>query len=160
MSRWGISGRVIPTGLLYAGPIGKACQDRNFPPCFAYAIAARESIIGEMNGKWKASTVVSFDNGHGLFQLTSSWPSNWEDPYTNALYAIDNFLIPDIAQWIKRIPDLQANDLVRCAAASFNAGFGGAWSGHADGDVDKYTSDRYGQGVLDIYLNLLRKGEP
>lgn len=155
-----ISGEPIPAKLIYSEYIQKACDERNFWPLFAYAVACRESIIGEMNGKWNARSVLSSDGGHGLFQLTSSWPNNWQDPYANACYAIDNFLTPLTNQWREAVPGLEGDDLIRCVAASFNAGFGGAWSGHERGDVDLYTSNNYGAGVLAIYHNLCEKGSP
>lgn len=160
MSRWGISGAPIPEHLLYSVPVTSACFDKNFPPVFAYAVACRESIIGEMNGKWNAAAVVSSDNGHGLFQLTSWWPDpGWDDPATNAHYAVVDWLLPDTIRWFREY-GLTGDALIKCAAASFNAGYGAASAAHERGNVDAVTSDNYGAGVLEIYHNLLDKGTP
>lgn len=156
---FGMHGGPLPPTLPYAGAISAACGQL-FPPLVAYSVACRESIIGEMNGKWDAATVVSGDNGHGLFQLTSWFPQHWEDPQTNAIAAVRNWFVPDMLWWRDQIPGVQGDDLVRCIAASFNAGRGGAWNGHIAGDVDKYTTDNYAAGVLQIYRNLLQKGTP
>lgn len=152
-----ISGKPVPFELRYSREITVACGEI-FPPLVAYAVACNETIIGEINGKWDAATVVSSDSGHGLFQLTSSWPDDWEDPYANARYAINNFLVPAMRQWRENAPEIMGDDLVRCIAATFNAGFGGAWRGHTKGDVDRFTTDNYGQRALVIYQSLLDNG--
>lgn len=156
---FGMHGGPLPPSLPYAGAISNACGQL-FPPLVAYSIACRESIIGEMNGKWTASKVVSGDGGYGLFQLTSYVPAGWDDPQQNATCAVRNWLVPDMLWWRQQIPGVDGDDLVRCIAASFNAGRGGAWRGHTQGSVDLYTSDNYGAGVLQIYKNLLQKGRP
>lgn len=151
--RWGLAGGPIPQHLPYAAQIQSACEDRNFSPLLAYAIAWRETIRGEVDGNWTAATVVSGDGGHGLFQLTSSYPPDWADPSANATYALDRFLIPDATYWVTRT-SIRGDDLVRCLAASFNAGLGGAWAGHEKGNVDLYTTDNYAADVLRQYQRL------
>lgn len=151
----GISGAPIPSGLPYADIIQAACEQRNFWPCVAYAIACNETIIGQLNGKWDAATVVSEDGGHGLFQLTSSWPDNWEDPAANTAYALDHFLLNARDEWLTWSKGIEGTDLVRAIAATFNAGFGGAWKGHENGDVDLYTTDDYGARAAAIYERLI-----
>lgn len=163
---FGISGKPVPTNLPYAMPINQACTipGRSFPPCLVYAIAWRETIFGQTIGLWNASTVVSGDGGHGLLQLTSSFPAAWQDPSVNIGFAIQQFLMPDLIWWTQQIPGIQGDDLVRCVAASFNAGREGAWRGHMEGNVDKYTTggDRgpYAADVLNIYHNLVMRGAP
>lgn len=156
---FGMHGTPIPQNLPYASEISQACGAL-FPPLVAYSIACRESIIGELNGKWCARTVCSADGGHGIFQLTSYVPAGWDVPETNAVCAVRNWLVPDMLWWRSQIPGVEGDDLVRCIAASFNAGRGGAWKGHTQGSVDLYTSDNYAAGVLQIYHNLLQKGTP
>ncbi len=157
--RWGISGAPIPPRLLYADPVQRAATELDFPPLFAYAIACRESIVGEMNGKWKSATVVSADGGHGLFQLTYWVPPGWNDPKTNAHYAIKDWLLVDIQRWSREY-GLVGDDLIKCAAASFNAGWLPAANAHRAGDVDSVTTNKYGAGVLAIFHNLISRQSP
>jgi len=149
----------VPSNLPYADPINRAAIALDFPPLFAYAIACRESIIGEMNGKWNAATVVSGDNGHGLFQLTSWWPDDWQDPYTNAYCAIKDWLLQDVPTWLRQY-GMTGDALIKCVAASFNAGLGAALAAHSAGNVDACTSEDYGAGVVSIFHNLVAKGAP
>ena len=104
------------------------------------------------NGLADAATVISDDGGHGLLQLTSSYPANWADPYANVLYAIDNFLRSAETYWSA---ELQGNNLIRAIAAEYNAGRSQAIAGHEAGNVDLYTTNSYGQRALDMYLRLL-----
>jgi len=161
MSQYGLSGaEVSALKNKYAGYTNRAANSRNFSPPLLYAVAYRETIHGELVGLWpSALTVVSGDGGHGLFQLTSSYPAAWEDPLINALYAIDVFLKPAIDYW-HGLQNYSGDDLVRLVAATFNAGLGGAEKGHAAGDVDKYTTDHYAAAVLTYYHNLVEKGTP
>lgn len=144
----GISGAPVASNRLYASIINDVCVRLNFPPRLAYAVAMNETIIGEMNGKWNACTIVSFDGGHGLFQLTSSWPDDWADPVANTEYAVKNFLRDAFDTFVTRV---SGDDLVRCVAAAFNAGLGAAVAAHARGDVDRCTTDRYGERALENY---------
>jgi hypothetical protein len=151
--------------LPYADVIEKACSvSPTFSPLVAYCIAWRETI--REYGTTAANRMSdNGDGGHGLFQETSSWPSNWMDPYTNALYAVQNFLLGAEIFWATK--GFAGTDLVRCIAAEFNAGRGmwyapndprniGALGGHYDGNVDKFTAGGdYGIDVATQYLRLL-----
>lgn len=143
----GISGAPVASTYPYADLTNSICLTHNFPPPLAYAIFWQESIQGQVNGKWDAATVVSGDGGHGIGQLTSSYPDNWDVPFTNITYAIEHFLIPAMQDW----PSLEGEDLVRAVAATYNAGYGNAYQGHQQGDVDMYTTDHYAQRVLESY---------
>lgn len=154
----GVSAGPIDLSLPYAQIINSVCEEENFPTPLAYAIAWRETIQGEVNGSWNAATVVSFDNGRGLFQLTYSAPSNWKDPRANCKYAIDYFLKDNFAMFARR--GLEGDDLVKVTAAAFNAGAASAWNAHLAGNVDKVTTDNYGAAVLSIYHNLLLHRKP
>lgn len=156
--RWGLYSGGLEPSLPYVTDITGACAVENFPVAVAYAVAWHETIEGETNGLWSAATVVSDDGGHGLFQLTSSYPDDWQLPKSNADYALTQFLVPFVSFWFNAKET--GDNLVRCVAASFNAGLGGAQQGHSRGDVDLYTTDRYGEAVLAVYLNLLGKGKP
>ncbi len=156
--RWGIESGHIDQTLPYFAAINMAALDEACPTALAYAIAWHESIQGEANGKWTAATVVSGDGGHGLFQLTSSWPSDWIEPAANARFAMSQFLIPAGEYWSALVTSRAAR--VKCIAATFNAGFGNAMAGHAEGNVDKYTTDGYGAAVLAIYSKLIASGRP
>ena len=160
--RNGLSAGPVNASLLYADPINRAalaCKYEGvstFSPLVMYACACNETIQGEANGSWNAATVVSGDGGHGLFQLTSSWPNpGWDDPYTNALFAAEHFFMPAEAVWTSAPYSLQGDDLVRAIAATFNAGLGNAVAGHNQGNVDAYTTDGYGARALAHYQQLL-----
>ena len=155
--RFGVSGQLVMRGLLYADTTNHVCVSYDFFPCVAYAIFWQESIEGEVNGKWDAKTVVSGDGGHGIGQLTSSWPDNWQDPVANITYAVEHFMVPALQDWQNL---LHGDDLVRAIAATYNAGFGQAWNGHVLGDLDMYTTDRYGERALATYRSLTTTGKP
>lgn len=157
--RWNILSEPLNRDLPYVVPISDACFTSNTPALLAYAIAWRETISGEKNGSWEASSVVSPDGGHGLFQLTSSFPPSWPDPYDNALYACDNYIVPDAVYWYRKY-GYSGETLVRCVAASFNAGIQGAEEGHAVGDVGKYCTGDYVEAVLGFYKKLVATGSP
>ena len=159
---YGISGAPIPRGvtppLPYRDTIQRPCEELQFPPCLAYAIAWRESISGEVHGSWNARTVLSGDGGHGLFQLTSSFPEGWDDEAINVRYALSNFLIPALHQFARR--DLRGDGLVQLVAASFNAGESAAWEAHLAGNVDLATTgNNYAEKALENFHRLI-KGEP
>jgi hypothetical protein len=87
-------------------------------------------------------------------QLTSSYPANWADPQTNIDYAVENYILPAWAYW-RATYGYQGDDLVRCIAAEYNAGRGGAEQGHAEGDVDLYTTNHYADRCLMEYKALV-----
>lgn len=157
--RWNIASEPLDKNLPYSEEITHAAFTSNTPALLLYAIAWRETISGEASHQWTASSVVSPDGGHGLMQLTSSYPTSWPDPYDNALYACDNYIIPDALYWY-RMYGYSGETLIRCIAASFNAGLEGAEAGHAKGDVGLFTTNDYSGGVLKIYQSLLATGRP
>jgi hypothetical protein len=161
--RWGISGQPISLnlGLPYVAEITAACSALNFPPCFAYAIAWRETISGERNGQWDAATVVSPDGGHGLFQLTSYVPPGWQDPLTNAEAALKYWLLPNVNSLYDHF-QLQGDDLVKAAADAFNRGYGNvsaSLSAGQDPDVNS-AHGNYGSAVLQQYQLLVAGNAP
>ena len=153
---YGLSGAPIPATLPYAAPVNAACYEANFPPPLLYSIGAIETILSETTG-WiesvapgkTAATYVSGDGGHGVFQLTSSFPPNWDDPEANAAYAIHVFLFPAVHHWAAF--NYQGADLVRLAAATFNEGLTEAIKDHAAGNVDLDTTDHYAARALACY---------
>jgi len=156
---YGISGSPIPAHLPYAAPIQAACQDANFPPCLAYAVAWRETVRGEKNGSWNAVTVVSGDGGRGLFQLTSSYPSDWENLNGNIAYALAHFLVPSLHFFAGT--GLRGDDLLRCVAGSFNEGEGQALLDHWAGNVDLGTTGHdYAQSVQSNFHRLIAGQDP
>jgi hypothetical protein len=158
-SYFGIDDAPIPAHLPYASNVTAACHTMDFPPCFLYAIAWHESIQGEVNGKWDASTVVSGDGGHGLCQLTSSWPPDWANPTENAQYALDEFLLPALRYW-HGLHLYTGDNLLRLVAATFNEGLGAAEKYHAEGNVDIGTTDNYAAAVLAIFHKLIAGQDP
>lgn len=160
--RWGIAGAPLPPGLRYGDEVSVACGQANFPPCFAYAIAWRESISGEVGGLWpSAATVVSSDGGHGLFQLTSYVPTGWSDPQTNALAALEHWLLPNVNSFYDHF-SLTGDQLVKAAANAFNRGYGrvaATLNNGQDTDVGS-TGNNYGSSVLGIYKRLVAGQSP
>ena len=157
---YGISGTSVPAQLPFASVIQTGCVNANFPPCLAYAIAWRESIRGELAGMWKsAEDVVSEDGGHGLFQLTSSYPDDWSDTAANVRYALSYFLVPSLHFFAGT--GLRGDALVRCVAAAFNEGQGTAWLDHLAGNVDLGTTGNdYASDVLTQYQRLVSGQKP
>lgn len=157
---YGMSGAPIPLALPYASNVTAPCISHDVPPCLLYGIAWRESISGELLGLWPdAATVVAPDQGHGLCQLTSSWPDDWAIPSANVDYAITEFVLPAIRYW-HGLQGFSGDTLVLLVAATFNEGLGAAEKYHASGDVDAGTTDRYGHGVLANYRNLVNGLRP
>lgn len=145
--RNGIASGPLPAGLPFGEQIAAACSiTPTFSPLVAYAIKFNETADLD-----DAATIISGDGGHGLFQLTSSYPEGWADPYVNALYAIDEFLLPAETYWAH---ELQGDDLVRAIAAEFNAGRTQAIEGHEKGNLDLYTTNGYAARALATYIKL------
>lgn len=159
MSRWGVAGSDVTPSWLYAGFINRQCDRLDFPPALAYAIAVNETIAGEAAGEWNAATVQSGDGGWGLFQLTSYHPDNWQDPSTNCYYAVTDWLLPDANRWFQEFR-VTGDDLIRCVAASFNAGWGNAVAAHNAGNVDAATTDNYASRALDHYHAIIAGNRP
>jgi len=142
----GISGAPLPPGFPYKDIIDALSVKYQVSPCLVGAIKVNESGLSD------PPDVMSGDGGHGLMQLTSSWPENWADPYANIEYAIAHFIVPAWQYWDQW---LQGEGLIRAIAASYNAGLGNAIAGHEKGNVDLYTTNNYGQRALEHYQDLL-----
>lgn len=148
--QYGIQAGNIPAKYPYASTLNSVAEQENFSAALMYGIALRETIRGEAAGEWNAATVESEDGGHGLFQLTSSYPKNWQQPDANARYAVEYFLRPACAFFVSK--GLLGEALIRCIAASFNAGTETAWEAHLRGDVDSCTTGGdYGADVYSTY---------
>src|ERR1700676_3052262 len=159
MSEYGVSGADLPDNFPYKDAIDQACVLFEFSPVLAGAVAWRETLeiaawIGTAYPGKTPLTVVTGDGGHGLFQLTSEVPLNWENPFVNAQVAVRDYLAKDLEHWHAKY-GLEGEDLVRATAASFNAGWDQAEKWHLQGDVDLYTTHRYGVGVLVNYRALV-----
>jgi hypothetical protein len=148
-----VSGAPLPAGLPYGEQITAAAKALDFPPALAYAIKICET------GRDDPPDICSGDGGHGLFQLTSYVPAGWDDPQTCAHYAILDWLLPDALRIFREL-ELAGDDLVRAVAAAFNAGWGGMLRGHLAGDVDRYTTNRYGERALSHYRALAAGRNP
>lgn len=142
----GISGAPLPAEFPYKSIIEQVCFENDCSPCLVGAIKINET------GLTDPPDVVSADGGHGLMQLTSSYPPDWADPEANFRYAVQNFILPAWTYWNT---SLQGDDLVRAIAASYNAGIGGAQNGHDQGNVDLYTTNNYGARALANYTSLV-----
>jgi hypothetical protein len=168
--RNGLSGKRLPgyfgsTPLPFVSAVESACLiPPTFSPLVTYAIKMNETGLSmdptQVQDGADLSTMLMPDGsnaGRGIFQLTSSFPYDWRDPYANALYAIHNtgFMLDAESYWVRL--GLQGDDLVRAIAASFNAGIGGAMAGHQAGDLDRYTTDQYAARALTMYQQLLNE---
>lgn len=146
----GISGAILPAAFPYAKIINNLALQVDFFPCLVGAVKMNETGLGKGP---TTETDISGDGGHGIMQLTSSYPSTWQEPAANIGYAIDHFLLPAYAYWREH---LQGNDLVRAIAATFNAGLGNAQAGHNEGNVDRYTTNYYAARALRHYQDLTK----
>lgn len=144
----GISGESLPADFPYKTVIEEACG-ADFFPCLVGAIKMNETGLG---CGLETEQCISGDGGHGIMQLTSSYPDNWQEPLPNIDYAVDHFLRLAYEFWR---PTLQGSDLVRAIAATYNGGLGNAEAGHAEGDIDRYTTNRYGDRALAHYEALI-----
>ncbi len=154
MSIYGVSGEVVKLPTRFAAEINGAALARNFPPCFLGAIRERET-----GDRADAATVISGDGGHGAYQLTSSYPDNWQDVTASGIYAIDHFLMPAIQYW-HGLHLFNGDTLVLLVAATYNEGLGAAIKWHEAGDVDRGTTNEYGHGVLAIFKRLAAMPRP
>jgi len=157
---YGISTAPIPPRLAYATAIQGGCTAAVFPGCLAYAIAWRETIRGQLSGLWpSAVSVMSSDGGRGLFQLTSSYPTDWLDINGNIKYALSYFLVPSLHFFAGS--GLRGDALVRMVAAAFNEGSEAATLDHLLGNVDIGTTGHdYASDVLSNYYKLTSGQDP
>lgn len=150
----GVSGAGLPAGLTYGTEIAAAADAAKFPQCWLYAHGWQETIkvagwIGTLGAT--PTTFISGDGGHGIMQLTASYPPNWQDPQANAAYAIANFLTPAVQYWNSTF-SVTGDALIKCVAAEYNAGRASAQAGHKLGDVGKYTTHTAGVSYSDLVL--------
>jgi soluble lytic murein transglycosylase-like protein len=150
--RDGISGGPLYAAFPYAKIINDLSNEYDVSPLVVAAIKYNETGLG--HGP-QTETDISGDGGRGIMQLTSSYPDDWTVPTSNIEWAIRNYIVPAWAFWETME---QGAELVRCIAASYNAGTGAALQGHKEGNVDKYTTNNYGQRALESYL-ALQEGE-
>jgi hypothetical protein len=102
---------------------------------------------------------ISGDGGHGIYQLTSFVPPQWDDPYTNAYWAIHSWLKPDM-EYFNQAYGLVGDDLIRITADSFNEGRQAAINYHLQGNADAGTTHaNYGADVLNC-VHFLLAGNP
>jgi hypothetical protein len=141
--QFGISGGPLPAGLPFGDVIEQVSDALNFSPILAY------------DGPSDPPTVVSDDGGHGLFQLTSSYPSDWAEPVPNTTYAIEHFLEPALTFWSGQ--GYEGDPLIKLVAAEFNSGRSNTVAGHEQGDCDLYTTHNYGARCVAGYHELLAR---
>jgi hypothetical protein len=149
----GVSGAPCPNGLPYAQLINSLCLARDFFPCLVGAIKMNETGLGQGPA---TEHDISADGGHGIMQLTSSFPSDWADPRANIAYAVDHFLLPNYQVLVAPPYSFQGDDLVRAVAAAYNEGLGTAEEDHDRySNVDYGTTNDYGARALIHYQNLV-----
>ena len=151
--KYGISGTHLPANFPFAVTFNMIAGTKGFFPCVLGAVAWEETL--KVLTPAQAMPYISSDNGHGIFQLTDSWPKDWQVPSSSAAYACDDYLLPALKQWTTQTT-LQGDDLIRAVAATYNAGWQNAWDGHLNGNVDEYTTNQdYGTRVLADYHTLV-----
>jgi hypothetical protein len=148
----GISAAPLPTGFPYKAIIEQVCGTTFFP-CLVGAIKMNETGLGQGP---TTENVISFDGGHGIMQLTSAWPDDWQDPQANIRFAVEQFMTGSYAVWTSSPYSLSGGDLVRAIAASYNAGYEQALAGHKAGDFDRYTTNQYAARALAHYQQLIQ----
>lgn len=150
---FGISNAHLPASFPAFQTFNSIGLSRGFFPCLLGAIAWEETL--KVLPLANAMSYISYDNGHGVMQLTDSWPSGWKVLSSNLAYAVDDYLMPALKQWTSQTT-LMGDVLVKCVAATYNAGFGQAWEGHLNGNVDQFTENGdYGARVLADYTALV-----
>lgn len=145
----GISAALVPNEFPYADIINVQATFQDFFPCVVAAIKVNETGLGQGP---TTENDISGDGGHGIMQLTSSWPSDWQEPELNIEYAIEHYMVPAYEYWLGK---LQGDDLVRAIAATYNAGLGNALAGHANGNLDEFTTNNYAARCLSHYQALI-----
>jgi hypothetical protein len=155
--RDGIEGGPLTDKHEYAEIVNRLSAERGVSPLLVYAIRLNETSEGFPPGGLQGGADPETGDmpdgsnaGHGIMQLTSSWPNDWSDPEANFKYAIEQFIEPDWNAWAEQT-GLQGDGLVRAIAASYNAGLGAAMLAHKRGDVDAVTTNRYGERALEHY---------
>jgi hypothetical protein len=144
--RNGIVATSLDLSMPFAQQINARCSADDW---FPYVVAACQK--NETGSRPDAATVISGDGGHGVMQLTASYPDDWADPAANIDYAIMQFLKPAEDFWAAQF---QGEELVKAIAAEYNAGRGKVLQGHEEGDLDKYTTEGYGARALATYEKL------
>jgi hypothetical protein len=142
-----VSGTPVPSGFPYSTLINQIAAANNVAPCLVAAIKINETGLND------PPDIVSGDGGHGLWQLTSSYPSDWADPEANCTYAVQNFIVPAWEYWAGCGQTGEA--LVKCIAAEFNGGRGNAQAGFDEGNVDAYTTNNYGARAVANFQSLI-----
>ncbi len=155
---YGLSGKSVPSSYLYADVINQAAISKGVSPIAMYAIAWRETlgVAGWIKATYGVDPAdfISFDGGHGVFQLTASYPPDWNDVLQNALYAIDDFYEPYLQDWLAR--GYTGTTLLQLAADDYNAGDTPVDIAHKAGRADSATTGgNYGSDVVLSYNNLL-----
>lgn len=146
----GIAGGPLASHHEFAAIVNELAIELDVSPLLVYAIRLNETSEGD------SPSIVSFDGGHGVMQLTSSFPPDWADPAANIRYAIVDYIAPDWKSWKAAEPSLQGDDLVRCIAAGYNGGFERALQAHRAGNVDRATySGHYAADAVANYHRLV-----
>ncbi len=153
--RYGILAPNVPANFPWSEVFNSVGLYVGCSPCLLAAHAYVETL--EIYGADEARTCVSYDGGHGLMQLTSSFPPDWQNAQTNIGYAANQFIIPALETWYHDY-GYTGDTLVRCEAATYNAGLNAALRGHFKGDVGMYTTKSEGMSydvrVLAAYKTL------
>lgn len=145
--RNGINGDPLPSDFPYAGTINTLCVEFTCSPALVGAIKMNETGLGQGD---TTNNVVSSDGGHGIMQLTSSYPLDWNVPASNITWAIRQFILQAWTAFAKM--GEEGDDLVRCIAAAYNEGLGTAIEAHdVYGNVDEWDTDQYGARALAHY---------
>lgn len=153
--RYGILAPNVPAAFPFAEAFNQVGQYAGVSPCLLAAHGYVETL--EVLPPEEARTYLSYDGGHGIMQLTSSFPTDWQTVVSNLVWAANQFIIPALETWYHDY-GYTGDTLVRCEAATFNAGLNAALRGHFQGNVGMYTTTSegitYDVRVLNAYKTL------
>jgi hypothetical protein len=169
MARWGISSAPIPAFVPFYQEMTAACATYpgGFPPCALAAIKYCESVDNAdpalVQQGCDPVTLLMPDGsnaGRSPWQLTESWPQQWQDPWIASRYALTQFLAPSFQYMLFMDGSLSGLELVKLGCAGYNAGPGAAWAAHVAGNVDRATTNNYGSRAVAYFTALLEGRNP
>jgi hypothetical protein len=136
--------------------LNRAASDTRFPAPVIYAIAWHETLSSYPDALPDPETYISPGNRHGICQLNASWPNDWTNPRSNAVYAIQEFLKPAVKYW-HGLHWHAGDELLRVVAATYSEGFSFGQYYHR---VGPDAHNHYGEQIVRIYKSLITKGTP
>jgi len=126
----------------------------SLPPGFVAAIASRETnLINELGDGNHGVGLIQIDVRYHPIALYARDNGLWQsEPGPLIAFGCD-FLNQNLYRAKMTFPGLTLSQYLKFTASAYNAGFGGASEGHADGNSDLHTTGGdYGADVMDRYV--------